>query len=63
MSAQKERDYFWFLFDKYNQIQGNNFVVTHEKNVVNQAAGNINNLSPMAMQTICCEYKYLEQTI
>ena len=63
MSAQQERDYFWKIFDKYTEIKGNKFFVTHIKNGVNQAAGNINNLSPMAMETICCEYKYLEQTI
>lgn len=63
MSAQQERDYFWRVFDKYVEIQGDKFFVTHKKNGVNQAAGNVNNLSPMAMETICCEYKYLEQTI
>ena len=63
MSAQMERDYFWGIFDKYVEKQGNEFFVTHTKNGLNQAAGNINNLSPMAMETICCEYKYLEQTI
>ena len=63
MSAQIERDRFWFIFDKYVEIQGNKFFFTHMKNGINQAAGNINNLSPMAMETICCEYKYLEQTI
>ena len=63
MSAQKERDYFWNLFDKYIKIQGDKFYVTHIKNGTNQAAGNINNLSPFAQETICCEYKYLEQTI
>lgn len=63
MSAQNERDQFWFLFDKYIEMQGNQFFVTHTKNGLNQAAGNINNLSPMAMETICCEYKYLEQCI
>jgi hypothetical protein len=63
MSAQMERDYFWGVFDKYVEKQGNKFFVTHTKNGLNQAAGNINNLSPMAMETICCEYKYLEQTI
>lgn len=63
MSAQTERDYFWRVFDKYVEKQGNKFFATHIKSGVNQAAGNINNLSPMAMKTICCEYKYLEQTI
>ena len=63
MSAQYERDYFWKCFDEYLKEQGNKFYVTHVKNGVNQAAGNINNRSPMAMQTICCEFKYLEQTV
>ena len=63
MSAQNERDYFWKCFDEYVKEQGDEFYVTHEKSGVNQAAGNINNRSPMAMETICCEYKYLEQTI
>ena len=63
MSAQTERDYFWGIFDKYVEKQGNKFFVTHTKNGLNQAAGNINNSSPIAMETICCEYKYLEQTI
>ncbi len=63
MSAQTERDYFWSVFDKHVEKQGNKFFATHIKSGVNQAAGNINNLSPMAMETICCEYKYLERTI
>lgn len=63
MSAQTERDYFWLVFDKYVEKEGNKFFATHTKSGLNQAAGNINNLSPMAMETICCEYKYLEQTI
>ena len=63
MSAQQERDFFWKCFDEYVKEKGNQFYVTHTKNNVNQAAGNINNISPMAMQTICCEYKYREQVI
>ncbi len=63
MSAQQERDKFWSLFDEYVKAKGNNFFVTHQKSGINQAAGNINNVSPMAMETICCEYKYMEQTI
>ena len=63
MSAQQERDFFWKCFDEYVKKKGNQFYVTHSKNSVNQAAGNINNISPMAMQTICCEYKYREQII
>ncbi|MBQ9710080.1 MAG: DUF4268 domain-containing protein, partial [Clostridia bacterium] len=50
-------------FDEYVKEKGGQFYVTHSKNGVNQAAGNINNISPMAMQTICCEYKYREQII
>ena len=63
MSAQLERNYFWKIFDKYVNQQGDEFFVTHKKGGINQAAGNINNLSPMAMETICCEYKYREQII
>lgn len=63
MSAQTERDKFWECFDKYLKQNGNPFYVTHTKGGKNQAAGNINNISPMAMQTICCEYKYQEQVI
>ena len=63
MSAQLERDYFWKIFDEYVNQQGNEFFVSHKKGGVNQAAGNINNTSPMAMETICCEYKYREQII
>ena len=63
MSAQTERDYFWNTFDKYVKEQGDKFFAAHMKNGVNQAAGNINNFSPMATKTICCEYKYLEQII
>lgn len=58
MAAQQERDKFWNTFDRYLERQNNPFYVSHVKNGKNQAAGNINNLSPMAMQTICCEYKY-----
>ena len=63
MSAQYERDLFWDLFDEHVKQDGNKFFITHEKGGVNQAAGNVNNISPMAMETVCCEYKYLEQTI
>lgn len=63
MNAQMERDAFWKFFDKYIRENGNKFFVTHDKQGKNQAAGNINNLSPMAMQTICCEYKYRERSI
>ncbi len=63
MSAQLERDYFWKMFDEYVNQQGNEFFISHKKGCVNQAAGNINNTSPMAMETICCEYKYREQII
>ena len=63
MSAELERNYFWKIFDKYVNQQGDEFFVTHKKGGINQAAGNINNLSPMAMETICCEYKYREQII
>ena len=63
MSAQEERDFFWKCFDAYVDSKGNEFFTTHIKNGVNQAAGNINNSSAMAMQTLCCEYKYLEQVV
>ena len=63
MVAQTERNEFWKCFDNYLHENGNKFYVTHAKGGKNQAAGNINNPSPMAMQTICCEYKYLEQVI
>ena len=63
MSAQNERDYFWLKFEQYLEWQGDKFFVSHIKNGINQAAGNINNISPMAMKTLCCEYKYLEQVI
>ncbi len=63
MAAQQERDKFWNTFDRYLERQNNPFYVSHVKNGKNQAAGNINNLSPMAMQTICCEFKYQDQVI
>ncbi len=63
MNAQMERDVFWNYFDKYIKEKGDEFYVAHVKQGKNQAAGNINNNSPMAMQTICCEYKYREQSI
>lgn len=63
MTAEIERDFFWKVFDDYVQEQGDEFMITHKKGIVNQAAGNINNLSPMARETICCEYKFREQTI
>ena len=63
MDAQMERDYFWGCFDRFVKENGNKFYATHIKQGKNQAAGNINNISPMAMQTICCEYKYQEQVI
>lgn len=63
MSAQTERNKFWVCFDNYILEHGSEIYVAHIKGGKNQAAGNINNSSPMAMQTICCEYKYLEQVI
>ena len=63
MSAQLEWNYFWKIFDAYVKEQGDKFFIVHQKGGINQAAGNINNLSPMAMETICCEYKYREQII
>ncbi len=63
MNTQVERDKFWDCFDKYLEQEGNPFYATHIKGGKNQAAGNINNPSPMAMQTICCEYNYQEQVI
>ncbi len=63
MNAQTARDIFWKHFDNYVEKMGNEFYVTHVKGGKNQAAGNINNNSPMAMQTLCCEYKYLENVI
>lgn len=63
MNAQTARNEFWECFDNYLNEQGNKFYVTHIKGGKNQAAGTINNPSPMAMQTICCEFKYLENVI
>lgn len=63
MNAQTARDEFWECFDEYVEKQGNEFYVTHVKGGKNQAAGNINNHSPMAMQTLCCEYKYRDNVI
>lgn len=65
MNAQAERDEFWKCFDNYLEQMNKPFFVTHThfKSGKNQAAGNINNRSPMAMQTICCEYKYQEQVV
>ena len=63
MDAQTARNEFWKYFDAYLNEKGNEFYVSHIKGGKNQAAGNINNASPMAMQTICCEFKYLENVI
>lgn len=63
MAAQQERDTFWNVFDRYLEKQDNPFYVSHVKGGKNQAAGNINNPSSMAMQTICCEFKYRDQVI
>ncbi len=63
MSAQQERDKFWSYFDNYLHQQGWPFYVCHEKGGKNQAAGNINTHNPMDMQTICCEFKYMEQVV
>lgn len=63
MDAQTERNEFWQIFDNYLCEKGNEFYITHVKGDRNQAAGNINNHSPMAMQTICCEFKYRDQEI
>ncbi|MDE7075992.1 MAG: DUF4268 domain-containing protein [Clostridia bacterium] len=63
MNVQYARDKFWEYFDTYLKEQGNKFYITHIKGGKNQAAGNINNRSPMAMQTLCCEFKYREQVI
>lgn len=63
MNAQTAIDIFWKHFDEYVKKQGNEFYVTHVKGGKNQAAGNINNHSPMAMQTLCCEYKYRDNVI
>ena len=63
MNAQTERNTFWECFDNYLHENGDKFIVTHKKGDKNQAAGNINNSSPMAMQTICCEFKYRDREI
>ena len=63
MDAQTARNEFWRCFDEYLNEKGNEFYVSHIKGGKNQAAGNINNASPMAMQTICCEFKYLDNVI
>ena len=63
MNAQTARDKFWGYFDDYLKERGNQFYVSHVKGGKNQAAGNINNRSPMAMQTICCEYKYQDNVV
>ena len=54
MGAQAERDKFWECFDNYVDKMGNEFYVTHVKGGINQAAGNINKRSTMAMKTLCC---------
>ena len=63
MNAQIARDEFWNYFDEYVKANGNKFFVTHMKSGKNQAAGNINNTSPMATQTLCCEYKYRDNVV
>ena len=63
MDARTARNSFWECFDSYIHEHGDKFYVTHTKGDKNQAAGNINNPSPMAMQTICCEFKYQDQVI
>ena len=63
MNAQEQRDLFWKYFDSHLVENGSPFYISHEKGGKNQAAGNINNPSPMAMQTICCEYKYRENVV
>ncbi len=61
--AQYEKDKFWYYFDKYLETKNAPFMVCHTKGGKNQAAGNINNDNPMAMKTICCEFKYREQVV
>lgn len=61
--AQIELNKFWDCFDKYLAQQGNPFSVAHVKGGKNQAAGNINTLDPMAMQTLCCQYRFRDQEI
>lgn len=63
MNAQIARDEFWECFDKYLEEKGNPFYITHVKGGKNQNAGNINTKDPMAMLTISCEFKYLENII
>lgn len=63
MDAQMARDEFWKVFDEYVAAKGNKFFVTHTKGGKNQASGNINTADPMAMKTICCEYKYRDNVI
>ena len=63
MNAQTAIDKFWECFDDYVKEQDNKFYVSHIKGGKNQTAGNINNRSPMAMQAICCEYKYRDNVI
>lgn len=63
MDAQTARNEFWKYFDEYLNEKGNEFRISHIKCGKNQAAGNINNDSPMAMQTLCCEYKYRDNVI
>lgn len=62
-SAQIERNKFWDCFDRYLAQQGDPFTVAHVKGDQNQAAGNINNPNPMAMQTICCAYRYQDKKV
>ncbi len=62
-AAEIERNNFWNCFDRYLEQQGNPFSVAHVKGGKNQAAGNINNPNPMAMQTICCQYRYRDHEI
>lgn len=63
MNAQQAKDKFWYCFDNYLKQQNYPFTVCHTKAGINQSAGNINTNNPMDMQTICCEYKYMEQVV
>ena len=63
MNAQQAQDNFWSFFDDYLQKQGNPFTICHVKGGKNQNAGNINTDNPMAIKTICCEFKYMEQVV
>ena len=63
MDAKSARKEFWDSFQNYVNENGNEFYATYLKGGEYQAAGNINNPSPMAMQTICCEYKYRDNII